>query len=235
MTSLRLLVLRGLTFATGCLGLGWCILALPQAETSTHFEYLERRLLRFETFSQASLTRTLKDPASQDVSPCDTHAQRALLLIEMQLTDAALTFGSVSEFDSLTRSLETRTRQILSCTPRESFTWLIAFDLELIHGRLNDHAFDLLEMSYRTSPNEAWISIRRAAVAVPVLLNAPAPIRQKILSEFQQLIRYGFEEPAARIYLHASGPTRALLQAEVEQMDAGSQKAFSNFLPRRAL
>lgn len=48
----------------------------------------------------------------------------------------------------------------MSCTPRDSFAWLLAFDFEVLHGRLNQHSFDLLAMSYRTSPNEAWIAIR---------------------------------------------------------------------------
>jgi len=53
---------------------------------------------------------------------------------------------------------------------------------------LNEQSFNLLAMSYETSPNEAWISIRRIIVAMPVVLAAPEPVRQKILFEFQQLI-----------------------------------------------
>jgi len=101
---------------------------------------------------------------------------------------------AAGEFDQRVQSLEARSRQVLSCTPRESFVWLLAFNLEVLHGRLNEQSFNLLAMSYETSPNEAWISIRRIIVAMPLILVAPEPVRQKILFEFQQLIRNGFED-----------------------------------------
>ena len=152
--------------------------------------------------------------------------------MEMPLAEAALRSGAANEFDRRIQSLETRSRQILSCTPRESFVWLLAFNLEVLHGRLNEQSFDLLAMSYETSPNEAWISIRRIIVAMPLVLVAPDPVRQKILSEFQNLIRNGFEDDAARSYFTASGSVRSLLQTQVEQLDLPRQKKFSNALQR---
>ena len=146
--------------------------------------------------------------------------------MEMPLAEAALRSGAANEFDRRVQSLETRVRQVLGCTPRESFVWLLAFNLEVLHGRLNERSFDLLAMSYETSPNEAWISIRRIVVAMPLVLSAPEPVRHKILFEFQQLIRNGFADDAARSYLTASGSVRSLLQAQIEQLDLPRQKTF---------
>ena len=152
--------------------------------------------------------------------------------MEMPLAEAALRSGAASEFDRRVRSLEARSRQVLSCTPRDSFVWLLAFNLEVLHGRLNEQSFNLLAMSYETSPNEAWISIRRIIVAMPLVLVAPEPIRQKILFEFQQLIRNGFEDDAARSYFTASGSVRSLLHTQIEQLDLPRQKKFSSALQR---
>ena len=154
----------------------------------------------------------MRAPCAWDVSPCDNHAQRALLLMEIPLADAALRSGAARDYDERVRSLESRARQALGCTPRESFIWLVLFGLETGHGVLDQHAFDLLAMSYETSPNEAWIATRRIALAIPVVLAAPGPMQQKILGEFQDLVRTGFIELPARAYLRASGPIRALLQ-----------------------
>ena len=120
----------------------------------------------------------------------------------------------------------------LGCAPRDLLVWLLLFGLENEHGLLDEHAFDLLAMSYDTSPNEAWIAVRRIVVAIPVVLFAPEPIQQKILTEFQNLIRHGFVEMPARSYLNASAPTRALLQSRVEELDPRSQKAFSDVLQK---
>jgi len=50
--------------------------------------------------------------------------------MEMPLAEAALRSGAASEFDRRIQSLEARSRQVLSCAPRESFAWLLAFDLK---------------------------------------------------------------------------------------------------------
>ena len=228
----RLLALRCLTACIGCVGLAFGFSDLVRGEVSDDFRDLESRLLQFETFSQPTARQALSSAAAWNVSFCDNHAQRALLLMEIPLADAALRSGVVHEYDERIRSLEARGRQALSCTPRDSFVWLVLFGLAAGHGILNEHAFDLLAMSYETSPNEAWIGSRRTALAIPVVLSAPEPIRQKILTEFQSLVRHGFAEMPARSYLHASGPIRSLLQSQIELLDASSQKTFSDALQR---
>jgi hypothetical protein len=101
------------------------------------------------------------------------------------------------------------------------------FNMEVLHGLLNEHSFNLLAMSYETSPNEAWLSIRRIIVAMPRLLLAPEPLRQEILADFELLIRNGFVDDAARSYLTASTAIRSLLQTQIEQLDLPRQQAFS--------
>jgi hypothetical protein len=231
-TPLGSIVQRTLTLATGCLALVWAILVLPRSEAADDFRDIESRLLRSEAFNRASLTQTLESQISRDLSPCDTHSQRALLLMEMPLAEAALRSGAAAEFDRHVQSLEVRSRQVLGCAPRESFVWLLAFDLEVLHGRLNEQSFELLAMSYETSPNEAWISIRRIIVAMPLVLVAPEPVRQKIIFEFQQLIRNGFVDDAARCYFTASSSIRSLLQTQIERLDLPRQKTFSDALQK---
>jgi hypothetical protein len=226
------LVQRVLTVTIACVGLVWGIVALPGSEAADDFRDIESRLLRFETFNRTALTQILESQASASLSECDTHSQRAMLLMEMPLAEAALRSGTADEFDRRIQSLESRSKRILGCAPRESFVWLLAFNLEVLHGRLDRQAFDLLAMSYDTSPNEAWISIRRTMVAMPLLPIAPVPVQQRVLFEFQQLVRFGFAGEAARSYSTASEATRRLLQARVEQLDVARQKAFSDALQK---
>jgi hypothetical protein len=229
-TPLGSVVRRTLTLAFGCLGLLWGILTLPRSEAADDLRDIESHLLRSEAFNRKTLRQTVESEDSQNLSSCDTHSQRALLLMEMPLAEAALRSGAAVEFDRHIRSLENRSRRVLGCAPRESFVWLVAFNLEVLHGRLNPQSFDLLAMSYETSPNEAWIAIRRIIVAMPLVLVAPEPVRQKILFEFRQLIRNGFVDDAARSYATASEPIRSLLQTQVEQFDPKRQKDFSDAL-----
>ena len=229
----RRLVLRGITTAIGCLGLAWGMFNAPRGEAADDFRELESRLLQFETFNQTTSSAALASALAWDVSPCDSHAQRALLLMEIPLADAALRSGAARDYDERVRSLEARARGALACSPRDSFVWLVLFGLETAHGVLDQHAFDLLAMSYETSPNEAWIATRRITLAIPVVLSAPAAIQQRILTEFQGLVSNGFIELPVRAYLRASGATRALLQSRIELLDASRQKAFSEALQKQ--
>ena len=172
----------------------------------------------------------LDSPASSELSLCDTHAQRAVLLLEMPLAEAALRSGKDAEFDQRVRSLEDRTRSTLACAPRDSFVWLLAFNLEVLHGRLDPHAFELLNVSFETSPHEAWISIRRVQAAIPVVLAAPQPVREKILAEFRQLISAGFADDAARSYLASSAIVQSALRTQIRLLAPDEQKRFLDAL-----
>jgi len=224
--------LRSLTFAVGSLGLAWGIANFAKCAAADDFLDLEARLLRFENYDRITSSRMLEDADAEGLSPCDMHAQRALLLLEMPLAYDALRSGTVNEYDSRIRSIEDRVRRTLRCSPRNSFVWLAAFALETQHGILNQHTFDLIAMSYKTSPNEAWLGIRRVVVAVPTLLVAPEGIKQSILTEFQDLVRLRFIELPARAYMNASEATRALLRSRIEQLDPQSKRAFSDALQK---
>jgi hypothetical protein len=84
-TALGSIAQRTLTLAIGCLALVWGIFALPRSEAADDLRDIESRLLRSEAFSRASLTQTLESQVLRDLSPCDTHSQKALLLMEMPL------------------------------------------------------------------------------------------------------------------------------------------------------
>jgi len=165
-----LVVGRALTLAIGCLGLVWGIFVLPRSEAADDFRDIESRLLRSETFNRTSLTQTLESQASQNVSPCDTHSQRALLLMEMPLAEAALAIRGAGEFDRRIQSLEGSLQAGSRLHAARVIRLAFGVQLEVLHGRLNEQSFNLLAMSYETSPNEAWISIRRIIVATPLVL-----------------------------------------------------------------
>jgi hypothetical protein len=229
--DVRLLCLRAPILIFGCLGLVWGISNIGQSIVTSDFWDVEAQLLRFETFTKTAAVGTLESPAAQSLSPCDTHAQRALLLMELSLADADQRAGATSAVNRRIQSLEARTRQILSCAPHDSFAWLVTFGLEAARGPTG-HAFDLLAMSYETAPREAWVALRRMIVAIPVALAAPVQVQKMILDEFQNLIQNRFFEIPARVYFKASPETRALLQPRIEQLSPANRRQFSEELEK---
>jgi hypothetical protein len=203
---------------------------LPRSEAVDLYRDIERRLLRSESFDLGTLRRVSENDAARGLSVCDTRSQRALLLMEMPLAEAALRSGNAVEFDRLVDALEIRSRRVLGCAPRDSFAWLVLFSLEVLHGRLTEHTFDLLATSYENSPNEAWISVRRIVVAMPIVLLADEPLRKQILKEFQSLIRNRLVDDAARSYARASQSVRSLLLDQIGELDLPQRRAFSEAL-----
>ena len=215
---------RLLTFVLGAIGLCWGATVIPASGTIDNLRYFETQLLRSKTFTRKDLSELLS-VASDAVGDCDTDAQEAMLLIEVRLANFALQAGDVVDYDNRLASAERRARDLLACAPRRSFVWLLAFSFEVLHGRLNQHAFDLLTMSYETSPNEGWIAIRRNIVTAPLVLIAPEPIKDKILSEFEQVSTY-YPQEAARSYQSVNEQAQTLLRQRVGQLGQQSQKEF---------
>jgi hypothetical protein len=224
--SLKSAIQRLLMLVLGGSGLIWGLLAFPTSDASDDLRSIDTQLLQSETFDSKALAVELSAPAAQQASPCDSSSQMALLLMELRLTQAALRAGAVDDFDRHANSVEARSKQTLSCAPRQSLIWLVAFSLKILHGQSDKQALDLLEMSYETSPNEAWIGIRRIIAAVPVLALLSQSLQQKVLAEFEQLARSGFVYEAARAYAGAPTSTRPLLLDRIQRLDAREQKLF---------
>jgi hypothetical protein len=74
-----------LILVVGCAGLAWGGLNAKRGAASDVFRDLETHLLKFKTFSPATAAATLDGAAAQKLNACDTHAQRALLLLEIPL------------------------------------------------------------------------------------------------------------------------------------------------------
>lgn len=230
--GIRTFVVQVLVAVVGCLGVAWGFSNFARSIAADEFRNLESHVLRFETFSPSMTTKLLESPATGQLSACSNHSQRALLLLEIPLAQKALQSGDVGAFDRHLQSLDTRSREVLTCVPRDPLAWLVLFGIEILHGRLDQHSFDLLAASYETSPSEAWIALRRTIIAIPVVLSAPTPVREKILAEFEQLVRHGFPEIPARAYLVASSQIRALLDSRIGRLEPSQRSAFSEALQR---
>ncbi|PZA12826.1 hypothetical protein DNX69_06430 [Rhodopseudomonas palustris] len=217
---------RLVSVAIGAIGVLWAVANVHRAIAIDRFEGLADHLLRFKTFDDTFSSAVLQSRSAHALSSCDARAQRALIMLEIPLADAALRAGVAGEFDLRNGDLTSRAKKILSCAPSDSFAWLVLFGLAVQSGRLGPDAFALLERSYETSPREAWIAVRRISIAAPVASMAPEATRSKILFEFRQLVRDGYVELPARSYVRSHQGVRDFLDTEVSQLDVHSRLRF---------
>ena len=217
---------HSLTIGLALAGLLWGIVTLPRSEDADQFRRLNTELLRSENFSLRDLANKLSASNLAAESGCDSDQQTALLTIEMRLADTALHSGDSAAFDRHSLSVAQRAKRALSCTPRQSFIWLIAFSQAVLSGKLDDDTLKMLSLSYQTSPNEGWISVRRNFVATPLIPILPPDLRDSAEQEFEQLVADGFEAEAAKSFVRAQPAVQTSLQARLQHLAPARQEAF---------
>jgi hypothetical protein len=223
-------ILRAVLIIVGGLGMLWGISGFARSAAADYFEDVEGRLLSFASYSAQAAGEMHDGALAQELSECDNHAQRSLLLLELPLADAALKAGATADFDRRVQSIEERAKRDIACTPRDPLLWLVLFGLDVQHGARDRHTFDLLATSYAVSPHEAWIGLRRAMVTIPIVQTIPDPLREQVLAEFENLINDKLPEIPARLFLSASDAARAILQPRIDRLDPKSRQAFASML-----
>ncbi len=226
------LVVRALIAILAATGMIWSGYSFGSGALTDSFRGIEARLLQFESYSLKTATRTLDSEIAGELSACETHAQRALTLLELPVAEAALRSGATRDYDDRLRSIERRTRGALGCAPRQAFEWLVLFGIETAHGVLEPQTFALLANSYAYGPLDAWVGIRRMAVAIPLLLSLPDPLKARVLREFQDLVRGRFVEYPAAAYSGAPAPIRVLLDQQLNALEEPAQRYFRETLSK---
>jgi hypothetical protein len=80
-------------------------------------------------------------------------------------------------------------RVALSCTPQQSFLWYVLFWVEMSLRRSPGQFLRHLELSYVTSPHEAWVARFRSADALALFDQLSPPVQQKAAAEYRDLVR----------------------------------------------
>lgn len=222
---LRTLVTKAGAAVLSLIGLVWGLIALPTSGTSDYLRALGEGLLRSKTYNAKAMSE-IEMLASPKLGACDVHAHNALLLIEIRLAEISLRIGDVSTFDQKVEAAKARVGEVLRCSPRQSFIWLSAFGIEVLQGRLSERTFAMLKMSYETSPNEAWIAIRRNPIASRFLSKTDETLRQMIIVEFEKLVTDGFYKEAAHSFLNASEDSRNTLEERIKRLELTRQTEF---------
>ena len=132
------------------------------------------------------------------------------------------------------RSLRQAVRSALSCSPTQSFLWLLHYWLEVAENGSSERALQYLRMSYLAGPNEGWISAKRNGFSLAIYDQLPEDIAAH--PEFVSLVRSGFYAQAAS---NLSGPgwsTREVLIAALAPVREVRRHEFSKYLrPREFL
>lgn len=225
---------RSLTIAAGICAILWSVSVFPVFRLESPLSDAEQRILSVETFNDAQLDAIKGQlPQSPDehfsVSGSISSAVIRLRLLERELQSAQATDAPGLP------AAERAVQDALAKSPTNSYMWLAEYWLKHRRDEPVSDGLQLLDLSYRTGPNEGWIAQRRSPVALSAFASLPKELAQRSLSEFAGLVRSGLDADAANILAGPGWPVREQLLRGLAQLDESDRRRFAHALEAKDL
>jgi len=212
----------------GICAIAWAIDVIPTYRADAPFADIAERILSGDKFNAAQLSAMRSQLIATPVKPVQASALSGAAVIRLLLfedeTNATNRQPSASDFADLQTVMSTT----LSQSPTDSFVWLMDFWLK--RRRVDSADFDLLRMSYRSGPNEAWVALRRNPLALGVFQSLPSDIAEQALSEFAGLVHSGFYADASNILTGPGWAVHEKLLNRLGQIDEAARRSLASML-----
>ena len=225
---------RSIAIIAGICAIIWSLSVVPTFRLESPLSDAEQRILSAETFNDAQLD-TIKDQLAKSskgfLSPSGSISNA---VIRLRLLERELQLPRGNDPAGLPEA-EKAVQAALAETPTSSYMWLAEYWLKHRRGEPAGHDLQLLDMSYRTGPNEAWIAQRRNPIALSGFASLPKELAERSLAEFTGLVRSGLYADAANILAGPGWPVRGMLLRGLTQLDEGDRRRFARALEAKDL
>lgn len=184
----------------GAAAVVWAAAMLPMFSANFLLDGAARDLVRGKSYSPAGIAR-LRDrlEAHPPADRCWVGYLHNRLIIDLADASDVWSLAGSEGIDERLLRLETDATQLLRCSPRAAIGWIVLYWVEIQRTGLSGHAADFLRNSYRFAPREAWISVRRSGLVMPVLHFLPEDLKSHAMVEFKDLVGARLYDQAAQI------------------------------------
>lgn len=194
-------------------------------------------ILSGDKFSSAQLNAMKRQLEAAPAKPLQASALSSAAIIRLRLLEEELKAGNREPAAALSSmaDLQTAVSAALAQSPTNSFMWLTDFWLGRLRNPNANTDLNLLRMSYRSGPNEAWIAVRRNPLALGVFASLPSDLADQALSEFVGLVRSGLYTDASNILTGPGWAVREQLLSRLAEVDEAERRGFSRALGSKDL
>lgn len=193
---------RTLLVLLGALGFAWGLTAIADEGEVRRLAELRSSVLEGETFDEVGVGAISEQlEKSRDLSACATRPLELIVPIRLRLVELALSEEDEPRVVGLGDELERDARKLLSCSPYQSFAWLVLFWHRTVEANPTADDFELLRLSARTGPGEGWISRRRNQVSLAAYDLLPEDLKQAAIDEFLRLAQTGYVIEASTAFV----------------------------------
>jgi hypothetical protein len=170
--------------------IAWGVFCFPIFADQVRLDSAKDALLREIPLSDAELVELeplLERAASR--SYCVPAVDRSAAIVRLRLLDNAFIAGQGELIDTKMADLNSAIVRSLGCAPSDPYLWLVLFWLRNNQTGFSPKNLDLLRMSYRLGPNEAWIISKRNHIALAMFDALPPDLATEAVGEFSRLVK----------------------------------------------
>jgi hypothetical protein len=212
----------------------WGLWALPIFWHERSMRVAVPRIIAGRTIEPEALRSVLAQfPTLDSVRSCHAPALRGAAIIRLRLLEVAQAEGRSADFDSGLEALRGAVIQSLSCSPIDSFLWLVLFWIENTQKGFDADTLKFLRLSYQFGRNEGWIALRRNPAALAIYESLPSDLAEDALNEFSALLRAGLYNHVADILTGPGRHLQAVLLARVNAADQSDRVGLAHVLKER--
>ena len=227
------LLARGLFLTLGCIAFLWGAVGFHLFLQEISIERIANRIIAGDPFKMTILIQQL--PAMgriENSAYCRPAALRSATIIQIRMAEITTAAKTRNHPESQLASLDRLIRSSLSCSPADPFLWLALFWLDLKENDFRPKDLKYLQISYQLGPNEGWIGIKRNRLAFSKYDHLPQNLAERTISEFIELVKSGFAEQAAEIFIDTAWPKHQVISARLKSIPDRYQEQFSRALKR---
>jgi hypothetical protein len=171
---------------------------------------------RFRNDVWESIELKFKDVSYQSIKPS---LLAKLAVIHLRGAETAPSREDSRQVQSRLLELAGLTKDALRNAPTDGFLWLTLCWINDRSGEAADDRWRFLRSSYRLSPNEGWIGLKRNPFTLGRFMTLPDDLAENAVQELTHLVRSGLHAEAAEIIAGPGLPINRLLLRRLKVLD----------------
>ncbi|MCP3397411.1 hypothetical protein [Bradyrhizobium sp. CCGB20] len=200
-------VLRGSTVALAAVTLVWIASVAPDV-TNPAVPQIAGRVARGERYELDRLRWIVAENLPSARRLCSAKTLREILLLQLAIADESTRSGDLKQTDLDAAAVASTSRALLACAPTEGLGWFGSYWAEIRQAGFGPRTAQLLELSYRFAPHEAWLQLIRAPLALRIFNAASPGLRDHAVQDFADIFQARLFPSAAALYQAAAASAR---------------------------
>jgi hypothetical protein len=225
-------VIRGAFFIVGLCAVAWGSSVFISEWNGAVLDRVSRHIIAGDKFKYSILTELAPSlDAVRRNSVARPSALYNVAVIQLRTLEEAISVDDQATIDARFEQLQKDLIQSLGGAPADPFLWWMLFWARNATLGFERENLSLLQMSYRTGPNEGWVALRRNRSAMVVYSELPPDLFEAMQQEFVRLVASrSFFRVAAWILGGPGWPIRETLLARLAGLPESDRQIFARVM-----